>query len=159
MPTHKGLRFGIWLAWTQGGDDPDPTRPGAVMCVARSGDDVMVSAGLPCFVEDDELSRRHGLSRRAQGGGLVFARGAPCGSASTKVDLLEHDQDMVTSACDRLDHRHTVSPVDVAYHGLARLLPASRTGCGQPFPELLLENCCHGGRTGSTMASFVARTT
>ena len=62
-----------------------------------------------------------------------------------KLDLLEHDQPMVIDGCQRTDHRHTRSAIDVGYRaaqGYYRVYDTLRS----ENPDLLFENCVNGGR-------------
>ena len=58
--------------------------------------------------------------------------------------MLEHDQVMIVQQCGRREHRHTASPIDVAYHA-ARGYYRVQDGLRKSFPDLLLEDCCNGG--------------
>ncbi|HVV72730.1 MAG TPA: alpha-galactosidase [Verrucomicrobiae bacterium] len=139
---HKGMLFGLWVGWTQGGTDirdmeslavtnpkqrdwftrdyPPDWKPsdftGAPVCL---GDE---PARTWCL---DELKR------------IVSAY---------KLDLLEHDQIMIVDSCNRTGHSHTESPADVAYRatrGYYYVYDQLR----KAHPRLLFENCVNGGRT------------
>ncbi len=139
----KGLLFGLWLAWTQGGDSHDAARP----CTMLSPRDPAMQAWFPtdyppnwknsdytgatvCLGEPKAVAWCLGRLRRAV--------------EEFKVDMLEHDQVMIVEQCGRQAHRHTASPIDVAYHasqGYYRVQDELR----ESFPELLLEDCSNGG--------------
>jgi alpha-galactosidase len=138
----KGLKFGLWVAWSHGGDEPaaedhsiltvrDPAQrnwftndydekwhaapfTGAPVCLADS------QAQDWCLKELKRIVRE------------------------CKLDLLEHDQVMVLDSCKRIDHPHSDSPTDISYHaahGYYRVYDALR----KEFPDLLLEDCVNGG--------------
>jgi alpha-galactosidase len=138
----KGMLFGLWVGWTQGGtesrgmetlavtnpkqrdwfthDYPATWKPanftGATVCL---GDE---SARAWCL---NELRR------------IV---------TSYKLDLLEHDQIMIVDQCDRTNHVHTASPSDIAYHA-ARGYYTVYDQLRKEHPNLLFEDCVNGGHT------------
>jgi hypothetical protein len=136
----KGLKFGLWVAWTQGGasqrpealsvhkpdmrswfphDLPQDWKPsdftGECVCLACP------SAERWCLRELRRIIRDY------------------------QLDLLEHDQWMLLENCSRTDHTHTNHPTDVSYRcttAYYRIYDALR----QEFPDLLFEDCLNGGR-------------
>lgn len=138
-----GLKFGLWVGWTQGGiapvDDPvhvlsvrDPRRRnwfardfpadwkpsdfvGADLCLAEP------SVKEWCIALLRDLVRRY------------------------HIDMLEHDQRMVVDECVRRSGAHTQSHGDIsnraaeAYYTVYDKLHAE-------FPHLMFENCVNGGR-------------
>ncbi len=138
----KGMLFGLWVGWTQGGteargmetlavtnpkqrdwfthDYPPNWRPsdftGATVCLADA------QARAWCL---GELRR------------IVTAY---------RLDLLEHDQVMIVDQCDRTDHGHTAWPADIAYHA-ARGYYAVYDQLRKEHPKLLFEDCVNGGHT------------
>jgi alpha-galactosidase len=58
--------------------------------------------------------------------------------------MLEHDHVMIVERCGRQGHRHTTSPIDIAYHA-AQGYYRVQDGLWKTFPNLLLEDCCNGG--------------
>ncbi|MBN2579808.1 MAG: alpha-galactosidase [Pirellulales bacterium] len=140
----KGLKFGLWVAWTQGGK------------VADGGPNVLsvVNPKMRGWFPPEALA-----SKKA---GPVW-RGVPCclGSPAARqwclerlreivrrdnLDLLEHDQTMIISSCSSGDHDHTSSQVDAgrsAAEGYYEVYDALRC----EFPDLIFENCVGGGCT------------
>jgi hypothetical protein len=140
--THqKGMLFGLWVGWTQGGnppremdklavgnprmknwfpwDFPEDWRPwdftGETVCLACD------EAKSWCLNELRRIVKEY------------------------KLDLLEHDQRMVVEVCPRSDHRHLDNPADISYHaanGYYEIYDRLR----QEFPKLILEDCVNGGR-------------
>ena len=140
----KGLKFGLWVGWTQGGhlrtDDSQETIL-SVFDPAMKG----------WFTRDYQPEWR---TQEFTGAdvclGDIKAR-AWCLRTlrqvvkDNKLDLLEHDQRMIVDACSRQDHLHTSSRTDIAYHaarGYYQVYDALRA----EYPNLLFENCVNGGR-------------
>ncbi|MGA2255186.1 MAG: alpha-galactosidase [Thermoguttaceae bacterium] len=139
----KGLLFGLWLAWTQGGDTYDAARPGKVLSPRDSAMRSWFPTDYPsswrnsdftgatvCLGEPNAVAWCLGDLRRA--------------AEEFHVDMLEHDQVMIVEQCGRQEHRHTASPIDVAYHA-AQGYYRVQDGLRKSFPKLLLEDCCNGG--------------
>ncbi|NLE39652.1 MAG: alpha-galactosidase [Pirellulaceae bacterium] len=138
----KGMKFGLWVAWTQGGH----VRQGdEALCVFEPRmrvwfpDDVPADwrshpwRGRPCCL-DSSAAREWCLKEL---GRIVREYG---------VDLLKHDQQMITWDCTRDDHEHTESPLDAGYRaaeGLEKVYSALR----EQFPDLVIENCVNGACT------------
>jgi alpha-galactosidase len=140
----KGLKFGLWVAWTQGGK------------VAGGGPNVLsvVEPKMRGWFPPEALA-----SKKPK----PLWRGVPCclGSPAArqwcleqlreivrrdKLDMLEHDQTMIISECSSRDHDHTTSRVDAgrsAANGYYEVYDALR----REFPGLLFENCVGGGCT------------
>jgi len=139
----KGLLFGLWIAWTQGGHEPDPTGQSAVLSVR----DPAMSAWFPhdypnAWKNSDFTGATVCLAEpKAVEWCLRDVRRAV---QEYHVDLLEHDQELIVCQCERRTHGHSSSPIDVAYHA-ARGYYEVQDGLRASFPNLLFENCCNGG--------------
>ena len=140
---NKGLLFGLWIAWTQGGHEPDPTGHTAVLSVRDPAMNAWFPHDYPnawknsdftgatvCLAEPKAVEWCLRDTRRAV--------------QEYHVDLLEHDQELIVCQCERRTHGHTSSPLDVAYHA-ARGYYEVQDGLRASFPNLLFENCCNGG--------------
>ncbi len=137
----KGLKFGLWVGWTQGGH-------------SKGSDDTILSVFNPnmrdWFTHDYKSDWRTAEFTGADVClGDVKARDW-CLRAlrqlvkENKLDLLEHDQRMIVDTCSRQDHLHTNSKTDIAYHaarGYYEVYDALRA----ENPNLLFENCVNGG--------------
>jgi hypothetical protein len=137
----KGLKFGLWVGWTQGGH-------------AKGKDDTILSVFNPnmrdWFTHDYKPDWRTSEFTGADVClGDVKAREWCLRTLrrvvkDNKLDLLEHDQPMVVQTCSREDHLHTNSKTDIAYHaarGYYEVYDALRAR----NPNLLFENCVNGG--------------
>ncbi len=142
--THsKGLKFGLWIGWTQGGHMREGLGSDAVLGVF---DDKMKSwftrdydpnwktqdfvGADVCLGDDRAVEWCLKDLRRCVG--------------EYKLDLLEHDQRMVVENCSRTDHRHTSSPIDVAAQAARGYYQVYDT-LRRENPGLLFENCVNGG--------------
>ncbi len=139
----KALRFGLWIAWTQGGSLKD---------YRADTLSVFNPAQKDWFGSDYDENWRNAefagatvclACRPARDWALSQLRRVV---KDYKLDLLEHDQDMITGACSRTDHGHTPGdPVDVSmkaaegYYSIYEQLLKDN-------PNLLLEDCLNGGR-------------
>ncbi|MBN1588596.1 MAG: alpha-galactosidase [Pirellulales bacterium] len=140
----KGLKFGLWVAWTQGGK------------VAGGGPNVLsvVEPKMRSWFPPEALT-----SKKPK----PIWRGVPCclGSPAArqwcleqlreiirrdKLDMLEHDQTMIISKCTSGNHDHTSSQVDAGRSAAEGYYEIHDTLRGE-FPDLLLENCVGGGCT------------
>jgi hypothetical protein len=141
----KGMSFGLWIAWVTGGDRADNTGQHAVLSVRdptmrswfsndypetwKSGAYTGVSV---CLGEPKAVEWCLGDMRRAVG--------------EFRMDLLEHDNMQIVERCGRQDHRHTSSPIDVAYRATLGYYRV-QDGLRASFPDLLFEDCNGGGHT------------
>jgi alpha-galactosidase len=139
----KGLKFGLWVGWTQGGhvqsSDPDILsvfNPAMKNWFTRDYKPEWKTAEFTgadvCLGEDKARDWCLNTLRR-----IV---------KEDKLDLLEHDQRMIVDKCTRTNHLHTNSNADIAYHaarGYYQVYDALRA----ENPELLFENCVNGGHT------------
>jgi len=141
----QGLKFGLWIGWTQGGHQPGEPGKDTVLSVFDP-------AMKPWFTRDYEEKWRNSAFT-----GADVCLGSPQAEAwclrdlrrsiqEYKLDLLEHDQRMLVDACSRDGHRHTRSPLDVAYHA-ARAYYRIYDTLRAEHPGLLFENCVNGGHT------------
>ncbi|HZL37120.1 MAG TPA: glycoside hydrolase family 36 protein [Tepidisphaeraceae bacterium] len=140
----KGLKFGLWVGWTQGGDlrgGSGPQRPMSVFDPTMR--DWFPKDAAPNWKPQDFT-------------GTTVCLGDPpaadwCLSQlrriikDNKIDMLEHDQQMVLDECARTDHQHTSAYTDVSYRaaqGYYRIYDTLRA----ENPNLLFEDCVNGGR-------------
>jgi alpha-galactosidase len=138
----KGLKFGLWIGWTQGGNSYGEN--GSALCVFNE-------KMKPWFTKD--YNRRW---KPLQFVGADVCLGDPRAAdwclnelrrcvKEYKLDLLEHDQRMIVDHCRRGDHLHTESRIDVSYHaalGYYRVYDTLRA----ENPALLFENCVNGAQ-------------
>jgi hypothetical protein len=140
----KQLKFGLWVGWTQGGDQPDPTEAHAILSVHDPAMAPWFCQRYPANWKANEFT------------GATVCLGQPKAAdwcldhlrtiiRENKLDLLEHDQTVVTDGCDQPDgHTHTRSRLDAGYRaaeGYYRIYDTLR----QENPNLLFENCVNGG--------------
>ena len=138
----KGMLFGLWIGWAQGGSHPGAAGTQDVLCVL---DPQMKS----WFTKDAPA----GWKNRPFTGETVCL-GEPKAAEwclntlrrcvkDYKLDLLEHDQVMIVCNCGRTTHLHT--SFDTGYraaHGYYGVYDALRA----ENPTLLFENCVNGGQ-------------
>ena len=139
----KGLKFGLWVGWTQGGHvgGSDPN-------ILSVFDSAMKNWFTRDYKPDWRTAEFTGADVCL---GEVKARDWCLNTLrrivkENKLDLLEHDQRMIVDKCSRSNHLHTSSSADVAYHaarGYYHVYDALRA----ENPELLFENCVNGGHT------------
>ncbi len=140
----KGLKFGLWVGWTQGGSQRNVTggeRPLSVFDPEMRG---WFTRDLPDDWKPAEFT------------GETVCLACPAAEQwclatlrrivkDYKLDLLEHDQRMIVDSCSRADHHHTGAPSDVsakAAQAYYRIYDTLR----RENPGLLFENCVNGGR-------------
>jgi len=140
----KGLKFGLWVGWTQGGSQRDQTGPDRPLSVfdpqmkdwftrnVASGWKPGEFTGETVCLADPRAEKwcLNALRRMVK---------------DYKLDLLEHDQRMIVDSCSRADHGHTASRTDVAARATAgyyRIYDTLR----RENPALLFEDCVNGGR-------------
>jgi alpha-galactosidase len=142
--THdKGLLFGLWIAWTQGGDRLDPARPGAVFSVQDPMMKPWFPTDYPTTWKCSDFTGATvclGEPKAVEWCLRDMRRAVP----EFKLDLLEHDQRQIVDSCNRPGHRHTGSPIDVAYHAALGYYQV-QDGLRKDIPNLLFEDCCDGG--------------
>lgn len=137
----KGLLFGLWVGWTQGGN-------------ANKGVEAL-------SVNNPDMREWFGHDYPADWTPWEFTGADVCLASSRardwclkelirmveefKIDLLEHDQRMIIESCDRLTHGHTSHPADISYHA-AKGYNFVYDQLRRRFPKLLFEDCVNGGR-------------
>ena len=137
----KGLKFGLWVGWTQGGDRVD-------------------AAHRILSVRDPEMADWFWSDYPADWKPADFSGATVCLAdpiavqwctrtlrgiiRDFKLDLLEHDQPMVVDGCQRTDHRHTRSAIDAGYRAAQGYYQVYDT-LRSENPNLLFENCVNGG--------------
>ena len=154
------LKFGLWVAWTQGGHLGGSSSPLSPSDGERAGvrgrDPSVLSVFNPAmknwFTHDYKPEWR-----TAEFTGADVCLGDTnardwCLTTLRRVvkednlDLLEHDQRMIVDKCVRTNHLHTSSTTDIAYHatrGYYQVYDALRA----ENPNLLFEDCVNGGHT------------
>jgi hypothetical protein len=138
----KGMLFGLWVGWTQGGTQMRDTE---TLAVTNPKQRDWFTRDYPASWKPSDFT------------GVPVCLGAAPARAwclselrrivsSYKLDLLEHDQIMIVDRCDRRDHGHTASAAAVAYdaaNGYYWVYDQLR----HEHPALLFEDCVNGGRT------------
>jgi hypothetical protein len=138
----KGMLFGLWVGWTQGGIE---ARGMETLAVTNPNQQDWFARDYPSSWKPsdftgatvclgDEAARQWCLNELRR---IV---------KDYRLDLLEHDQVMIVDHCVRTNHAHTASPTDVAYHA-ARGYYSVYDELRKENPRLLFENCVNGGRT------------
>ena len=138
----KGLKFGLWVGWAQGGNGVDGGHR-----ILSVRDPSMAGWFPTTYPADWKPAEFSGATvcladPRAVQWCMQALRGI---IKDAKLDLLEHDQPMVIDGCQRTDHRHTRSAIDAGYRaaeGYYRVYDTLRS----ENPNLLFENCVNGGR-------------
>ena len=156
----RGLRFGLWVDWTQAGLS---TEPGALNAADPKVRDWMVT-DLPADWKPEPFK------------GQTIDLGAPDAKQWAQreverivtdyhLDMLEHDGYLVAHGCDRTDHPHaapdplnkciykswgsywvdSINSTDVSYHAV-RAYYDIYSKLRQNHPGLLFEICNDGGR-------------
>ncbi|MBN1901514.1 alpha-galactosidase [Candidatus Sumerlaeota bacterium] len=137
----KGMLFGLWVGWAQGGNPPN-----GMSKLAVSNPDMKnwFPRDLPEQWRPEDFT----------GETVCLA----CDQAKSwcleelrrivkeyKIDLLEHDQRVAVEVCPRSNHRHLDNPADISHHatnGYYEIYDRLR----KEFPRLIFENCVNGGR-------------
>jgi alpha-galactosidase len=141
---HKnGLKFGLWVGWTQGGHMPgDGGKSLSVFDPAMK--DWFTRDYRPDWRTQEFTGADVCLGDlRARDWCLATLRRIV---KEDKLDLLEHDQHMIVDKCIRTNHLHTGSRTDVAYHA-ARGYYHVYDSLRAENLELLFEDCVNGGHT------------
>jgi alpha-galactosidase len=139
----KGLRFGLWVGWTQGGSARN-TGPEVLSVFSPMQKDWFGRDMPPDWHNWDFTGETLCLgSADARGWCLNQLRRMV---KDFKLDLLEHDQPMILDDCNRNGHGHIAGdPVDVsraACEGYYAVYDQLR----KENPGLLFEDCVNGGR-------------
>lgn len=138
----KGLKFGLWVGWTQGGH-------------------LKSDGGESLSVFDPAMKNWFTRDYKADWRTAEFTGADVClGDVKArewclqtlrrvvkenKLDLLEHDQRMIVDNCSRSNHPHTSSRTDIAHHAARGYYQVYDTLRAEN-PNLLFENCVNGGR-------------
>lgn len=141
----KGLLFGLWVGWTQGGIRPNEPDKQTVLSVF---DPQMRAWFTHDYKADWKPSEFTGADvclgdPRAVDWCIRELRRIV---KDYKIDMLEHDQRMIVETCDRTDHSHLASASDVAYHAAKGYYKVYDT-IRMDNLRLLFENCVNGGHT------------
>lgn len=140
----KGLKFGLWVGWTQGGADrggKGPERPLSVFDPQRRN--WFAADAAADWKPSDFIGRPVCLGNPAAADWCLGELRRIV--KEYKLDLLEHDQVMIVDSCTRADHLHSPARGDVAqraadgYYGIYDTLRREN-------PDLLFEDCVNGGR-------------
>ena len=140
----KGMKFGLWVGWTQGGIITDTSGRQATLSVFDPAQRDWFPISYPANFKPSDFT------------GATVCLGDPRAAdwclehlrnivRENKLDMLEHDQVMIVDKCGRADHLHTDSPVDISYRG-AQGYYRVQDSLRREFPELLFEDCVNGGR-------------
>ena len=140
----KGMKFGLWVGWTQGGIITDSSRRQATLSVFDPAQRGWFPISYPTNFKPSDFT------------GATVCLGDPRAAdwclehlrtivRQNKLDMLEHDQVMIVDKCGREDHLHTDSPVDISYRG-AQGYYRVQDSLRREFPGLLFEDCVNGGR-------------
>ncbi|MCE5326757.1 MAG: alpha-galactosidase [Planctomycetaceae bacterium] len=140
----KKLKFGLWIAWTQGGVAQYP-----------AGDETALSVHnekmKPWFTKDYSPKWK---TKAFVGADVCLGDPRAVDWCTRelrrcvkeyKLDLLEHDQRMIVDHCRRGDHLHTESRIDVTYHAAMGYYKVYDT-LRRENPTLLFENCVNGAQ-------------
>ena len=139
----KGLKFGLWVGWTQGGssksDDPN------VLSVFNPSQKEWFGRDLPSDWKNQEYIGEPVCLGQKDARAWCLKELQRI-IKEFKLDLLEHDQDMMLDECDRAGHDHRPGdPVDTsrataeAYYDIYDQLRREN-------PGLMFEDCVNGGR-------------
>jgi hypothetical protein len=169
----KGLKFGLWVGWTQGGatvpasrsaSDGKPVGGSALSLSPSDGERAGVRGWDPSVLSVFNPTMKDWFTHdykpdwktaeftgadvclgevKARDWCLNTLRGIV---KEDKLDLLEHDQHMIVDNCSRTNHLHTSSNADVAYHASRGYYQVYDTLRAEN-PNLLFENCVNGGHT------------
>ena len=139
-----GLKFGLWVGWTQGGVDSDAEDRDAVLNVHAPD---RASWFAKAYARDWKPADFVGAD-------LCLADTGASGWCldlltrlvkENHLDMLEHDQRMIVQECVSKTHAHTECPGDIAYRaalGYYAVYDALR----RRYPNLMFEDCVNGGR-------------
>lgn len=138
----KGMLFGLWVGWTQGGRE---ARQMETLAVNNPNQHDWFARDYPTNWKPSDFT-----------GATVCLGSEPARQwclnelrrivKDYKLDLLEHDQVMIVDQCVRTNHAHTASSGDVAYHSASGYYSVYDE-LRKENPKLLFEDCVNGGRT------------
>ena len=140
----KGLRFGLWVGWTQGGNQQPVDDPARVLSVRDPARANWFTENYPAGWKPADFSGATVClaDPAAEAWCLRLLRGI---IQENRLDLLEHDQRMIVEACSRTDHSHTSSPADIAFRASEAYYRIYDT-LRKENPNLLFEDCVNGGQ-------------
>ncbi|HET6387659.1 MAG TPA: alpha-galactosidase [Armatimonadota bacterium] len=105
----KGLKFGLWVGWTQGGIDADAADRQVILNVfAPDRRDWFTHDYPPDWKPAAFTGADLCLSDPAADNWLLSMLDRLV--KEYHLDMLEHDQRMIVDSCSRTDHPHTASP-------------------------------------------------
>ena len=137
----KGLKFGLWVGWTQGGDRVEHAHESLSPLDPEMAD--WFPENYPANWKPADFSGA--TVCLADPRAVAWCKSALRGVIKdAKLDLLEHDQVMVVDHCEQPDHLHTRSAVDVGYRAALGYYSVYDTLRAEN-PGLLFENCVNGG--------------
>jgi alpha-galactosidase len=139
----KGLKFGLWVGWTQGGHTTG-SDPSVLSVFNPDMKDWFTHDYKPDWKTAEFTGADVCLGElKARDWCLKTLRRIV---KENKLDLLEHDQRMIVDKCSRSNHLHTSSSADVAYHASRGYYQVYDTLRAEN-PNLLFEDCVNGGHT------------
>lgn len=140
----KGLLFGLWTGWTQGGNQPFEKAQRTVLSVFDPAMKGWFTTDYPRNWKPAEFTGADVClaDARAEQWCLDDLRRLV---PAYKLDLLEHDQRMIVDDCSRTDHGHSPAPVDVARRATDAYYRIYDT-LRRENPGLMFEDCVNGGR-------------
>ncbi|MDR3691849.1 MAG: alpha-galactosidase [Fimbriimonas sp.] len=139
-----GLRFGLWIGWTQGG-------------IGNFSEDRQMALSVHDPLRRDWFAQNYSADWKPAdfvGADLCMASADAihwCTSMLSRaideyhIDMLEHDQRMIVDECIRKDHGHTTSKGDIAYRAALGYYQVYDT-LRKQHPDLMFEDCVNGGR-------------
>ena len=140
----KGLKFGLWVGWTQGGNTSERSPAEKILSVNNPAQRQWFPDEYPANWKPNEFSGATVClaDPDAEKWCLNLLRSIV---KEDKIDMLEHDQRMIIDNCRREGHRHTTARVDAAFRAgeaYYRIYDTLRN----ENPNLLFEDCVNGGQ-------------
>jgi len=133
---NNGMKFGLWVAWTQGGDSKDP----GAMDVFRHPDwfvrEYKPGEKLEYLHWDLMIDLGHDPVRE------WAVKETTRVVSEFKLDYLKHDYTPIVTKCIQTNHRHHYG-VDVSYWSTMAYYDVQEK-LKQKFPDLVLEGCSGG---------------
>jgi alpha-galactosidase len=131
------MKFGIWLAWTQGGNSDDPNaldflRHPDWFVRTISPDEKLPYLHWGVLIDLGYDPAREWAERETQRAVAEF-----------KIDYFKHDHSPIVTTCEQTNHRHHYD-VDVSYWSTIGYYEVQEK-LKQKFPDLVLEGCSGGG--------------
>jgi hypothetical protein len=139
-----GLKFGLWVGWTQAGIGDESEDPSEVLSAFSSGRQSWIAE-----------PRQPGWKPEDFTGTTICLAPKPAQDwceqlldsiiEKFNIDMLEHDQLMVVQNCVHEEHSHTAAHSDIAYRA-AQGYYSVYDRLRKRHPNLLFEDCVNGGR-------------